>query len=95
MGQPFAANPPIEFVATSLRELRQAAVVVAATPDVVPGRDEELRRISASYDEWLMIAAEQVGVEVETLIGVGGGMRADVRTHLEHALSKAGWKLDG
>jgi len=93
MGQ-HAENPPIEFVAARLRELRRTALVLASTPDVVPHRDDELRRVAASHDEWLMIAAAQVGLELESLNGDGTGLAPNVRRLIEHGLTSAGWVLD-
>jgi len=93
MGQR-AEDPPIEFVAARLHELRQTALVLSASPDVVPHRDDELRRVAASHDEWLMIAAKQVGLDLEPLCGDGTGLLPDVRRLIEHGLTNAGWVLD-
>lgn len=93
MGQ-HAENPPIEFVAARLHELRRTALVLSASPDIVPQRDDELRRVAASHDEWLLIAAAQVGLDLEPLIGDGTGLAPNVRRLIEHGLVNAGWVLD-
>lgn len=93
MGQ-HAENPPIEFVAARLRELRQTALVLASSPDLVPQRDDELRRVAASHDEWLMIAAAQVGLELDSLDGGAIGLTPDIRRLIEHGLIKSGWVFD-
>ena len=69
-----AQHPPIELVAARIRDLRQTASVLASTPDVVDGTDAELRRVVADYDELLMIAATQVGLDLEPLNGDGTGL---------------------
>ncbi len=91
---PTAEHPPIELVAARLRDLRQTALVLSSSPDVVPARDEELRRVAADHDEWLMVAAAQVGLELEPLNGDGTGLPADVRRQVERALTDAGFVLD-
>ena len=87
-------NLPIEFVAARLRELRRTALVLSSSPDLVPHRDDELRRLAARYDELLMIAAAQVGLELEALPSDGSGLTPNVRRLVEHGLVNAGWVLD-
>lgn len=94
MADPTAQYPPIELVAARLRDLRRTALVLGSTPDVVPHVDDELRRVAADHDEWLMIAAAQVGLELEPLNGDGTGLPADVRRQIERALVAAGFILD-
>jgi len=93
MGQPFAENPPIEFAASRLRELRVAALVVAATPRPQPKRDDELRRIALRYQEWLLIAASLVEIDAPT--GNAANLSVDAVRQVEELLAEAGWQLDG
>lgn len=93
MGQ-HAENPPIEFVAARLRELRRTALVLASSPDLVPQRDDELRRVTASHDEWLLIAAAQVGLELDSLENGGHGLTPEIRRLVEHGLIKSGWVFE-
>ena len=89
-----AQHPPIELVAARIRDLRQTASVLASTPDVVDGTDAELRRVVADYDELLMIAATQVGLDLEPLNGDGTGLPDAVRRQVESLVTAAGWQLD-
>lgn len=90
-----AEHPPIELVAAKLRDLRQTAGVMAASPDVVGGVDHELQRVTVEYDRWLVIAAQQVEVGISGFTDDGTGLPADVRRHLEHQIRRQGWQLDG
>jgi len=94
MEGPRAQRPPIELVAGRLRDIRQAARILRSSPDLVTGRDEEIRRNAAVYDEWLMVAAEQVGLELHSVHGDGTGLPADVRRQVERSVTDAGWLLD-
>ncbi|MBK9178548.1 MAG: hypothetical protein IPM45_03050 [Acidimicrobiales bacterium] len=55
--------PPIERLAAELRDLRRELAVVAALPDLVPQRDEQLRDVSRRLDERLVLAAEMLEVD--------------------------------
>lgn len=88
-----AEHPPIELVAARLRDLRQTALIISASPDLIDGQ-EELARVTADYDELLVIAAQQVDVGVEGFRADGTGLPSDVRRHLEHAIVAQGWVLD-
>lgn len=93
MGKPFAENPPIEFAASRLRELRRAALVIAAAPDPVSRQVAEQRRIAGRYHEWLMIAASLVEVEVPT--SDTSKLSTEAVRQIEQSLTDAGWQLDG
>lgn len=41
-----------------------------------------------------MIAAAQVGLDLEPLVGDGTGLAPNVRRLIEHGLVSAGWVLD-
>lgn len=86
--------PPIELVAARIRELRRTAEVLAATPAVVPGVDDELRRVSAEYGDLLMVAAGQVGLDLEPTASDGTGLPDAVRRQIERLVGDAGWQLD-
>ena len=68
--------------------------MLASSPDLVVDRDEQIRRNAADYDEWLMVAGAQVGLDLEPLGGDGTGLPADVRRQIERAIGDSGWVLD-
>ena len=85
---------PIEQVAATLRDLRRALQVIAATPDVLATGQQEWDRVLSSYDRWLLEAARLAEVAVPVEPGNGTLLRTERRRWLEERLISLGWRLD-
>lgn len=86
--------PPIELVAAKLRDLRATAAILAASPDVITQSDDELRRVCAAYDGWLMVAAGMVDLRLEPIQGDMTGLPEAIRRQIERDIAARGWVLD-
>ncbi len=78
--------PPIERLAAELRDLRRELAVVAALPDVVPQRSEQLLDVTRRLDERLVLAAEMLEVDAPE----GVPLASAARLTLLHDLAAAG-----